>query len=98
MLVYGDRREWASPSERLDRLRERLTDVRTMPGGLERHSKLVGALIEVGRLLQGVADAGVDGADELSELTCGLAHNVISSWESGFADFGALPEVPALSG
>src|SRR5438067_1875572 len=102
MLVYGDRGEKTDPRERLQRIAEQLTRVGVMRGGIERHSKLVGALIEAGQLLQGLADAdfGDVGADRrtpaIDGLTlhlCAIAQATCRSWESGFAETGELPTV-----
>ncbi len=62
--------------------------------GIERHSMLVGALIEVGQLLQGVADEGCETA-ALDGYVLGLAKSVLQSWDSGFAEAGVLPSAPA---
>ncbi|HEX8192235.1 MAG TPA: hypothetical protein VF552_04990 [Allosphingosinicella sp.] len=106
MLVYGDRSEQADAAARLAELRADIADLGETPPGLERHGRLVAALIEAGRLQQGVADAdfaacGSDrrcpAADALGTLTLGLAQSVITSWESGFAaalDLPPIPDVP----
>jgi hypothetical protein len=95
MLVYGDQREMAEPSERLSRIEGDLAVVASMRPGLERHAKLVGALIEAGRLLQGAADAGLESMP-LEELVHGLAQAVVRSVDSGFREIGELPGVPAM--
>ena len=56
MLVYGDRSEQAAPQDRLRQIDRKLREASATPG-LERRSALRDALIDVGRVLQGVADA-----------------------------------------
>src|SRR5438045_622190 len=89
MLVYGDCSEWADSRERLDWIAEELAHVDAMRGGIERHAKLVGALIEAGRLLQGVADANFDqfgqdrrtpAVDALTRYVCATARATCRSW------------------
>jgi len=93
VLVYGDHSESASPRERLDAVGETLAAVAAMPAGLERHSRLVGALVEAGQLLQGVADLGA-ASDELNAFLYDLAKSAIRSWDTGFAEIGNLPALP----
>ena len=95
MLVYGDQREMADPSVRLTTIEGDLALVASMPAGLERHAKLVGALIEAGRLLQGAADAGLD-CKPLKQLVHALAEAVVQSVDSGFRALGEMPPVPAI--
>src|SRR3954463_9985856 len=64
-----------------------------MGSGIERHSKLAGALIDAGQLLQGLADGGWR-ADDLNEFTWRLAAAYARSWGSRFADLGELPSLP----
>jgi hypothetical protein len=96
MLVYGDHCEFLDPRERLGCLPERLATIAAMPAGIDRHAKLVGALIDAGQLLQGVADAGLAGR-ELGDFVHRLAVVVVRSWDSHFAAFGKLPPVPDLA-
>ncbi|WP_129790736.1 hypothetical protein [Sphingosinicella sp. CPCC 101087] len=107
MLVYGDRSELADPRSCLDRLGRDLAALSTQPPGLNRHSELVFALIEAGRLLQGVADAdfrlvGADrrtpGTREISALLQALAAAVCRSWDSEFGGPLMLPDVPSPLG
>jgi hypothetical protein len=93
MLVYGDHSASADPRERLTALAERLVAVGAMPAGIDRHAKLVGALVEAGQLLQGVADANW-AAEELGRFVYALALCVVQSWDSRFADVGELPAIP----
>jgi hypothetical protein len=96
MLVYGDHVETVDPREWLNGLGEQLSRVATMPAGLDRHAKLVSALIEAGQLLQGVTDAGAR-ADALSGFLCALARAVLRSWDSEYGELGSLPRVPSVS-
>src|SRR3954452_3188446 len=95
MLVYGDRSEIADPGQRLEELRADLAEAAAMAPGIERHAKLTSALIEGGRLLQGVADAGGE-TGTLSRLVQRLAECVVRSWDSRFAECGDVPRVPAM--
>ena len=81
MLVYGDHRERADPADRLTRLSHVLETIVAMPAGIERHAKLAGALIEAGRVQQGVADESVPDAT-LSDGGHALARCELSSWDS----------------
>ena len=97
MLVYGDRSETAEPEDRLAAIAGGLAAVRAMPAGLDRHSRLIAALIESGRLLQGVEDAG--GPErELGVFLRKLAGAAVRSWDSGFLTLGDLPFIHAISG
>lgn len=95
MLVYGDHCEVADPAERWGALSERLQATQHIPHGIDRHAKLVGALVEAGQLLQGVADEGTP-SPELSEFVHGLARCVVRSWDSRFGEVGELPRLPSL--
>jgi hypothetical protein len=105
MLVYGDHAQTADPRERVCGLAAQLAAIAAMPPSLDRHSALVGALIDAGALLQGVADAefeesGEDrwtpASDALTGFAQALGGAVCSSWSNGFAPLGALPAVPEL--
>jgi hypothetical protein len=93
VLVYGDHKQVADPRDRLSGLSERLAEIAAMPGGIERHGKTVGVLVEAGQLLQGVMDAGWPATD-LNGFLYRLAAAVVRSWDSRFADIGELPSVP----
>jgi hypothetical protein len=95
VLVYGDHCEFADSLERFADLRRKTAAAAQMPAGIERHAKLVGALIDAGQLLQGVADAEAP-ADELADVVHRLATCVVRSWDTGFAQFGDLPALPQL--
>jgi hypothetical protein len=93
VLVYGDRSEKADPRPRLRDLDALLTTIASMDGGLARHTALTDALIESGRILQGVADAdfaacGCDrrsaATDALTQLLLSIARELCRSWDSGF--------------
>jgi len=103
MLVYGDRRERADTSERLDAIDRELRQIEILPSGGERHARLRNALIEAGRLLQGVADAefavaGLDGrsaaCDAIGDLLLLIAQALCRSWDNGFSGELSLPPVP----
>src|SRR4051794_7498409 len=94
MLVFGDPRETADLRERIESLVAALDATATMPAGIDRHAKLVGALVQAGQLLQGAADAGLRITDELSVFVCALASAVVRSWDSRFAEMPALPTAP----
>ena len=95
MLVYGDHKEVADPRERLRHVDEQLRALPSMPAGIGRHAKLVGALIEAGQVLQGVADADAP-VDALSEFMHRLAAAVVRSWDSRFQNIGELPSPPVI--
>ncbi|HZF93793.1 MAG TPA: hypothetical protein VEZ20_02865 [Allosphingosinicella sp.] len=103
MLVYGDRSEQVEPAAFLAELRGELSALAEAPPGLPRHGRLVAALIEAGRLQQGVADADFsecgsdrrcEAAEALGRLVHRLAQAVCASWESGFGGDIDLPQVP----
>jgi hypothetical protein len=95
VLVYGDHREVVDAGECLTEIAAQLQQADDAPPGIERHAKLVGALIDAGRLLQGVADRG-DPPGELDLFVHRLARAVVRSFDSGSDGAGALPVVPAL--
>lgn len=105
MLVYGDRSDRADPRQHARDVNSRLDKVEALPPGLERHSMLVSALVEAGRLWQGVADAafaackidrhGAEG-NGVGEFVLDLARAVCRSWDSGFEAVGAVPRLQSL--
>jgi len=95
MLVYGDRSEFGEPDERLAAIGERLAQIERMPAGIERHAQLVGALIESGRVQQGVEDGGAH-SPALSAFVHRLAQAVVNSSDSRFEAVGELPPLPAV--
>jgi hypothetical protein len=107
MLVYGDPREFVSPAHQLECIAEQLGRAAALAPGLARHSASVSALIEAGRLLQGIADAefASAGADrwsaatsELTDFLLRLGRAVVQSWDSAFNLDLELPALPALPG
>ena len=97
MLVYGDRSEIVDRTELLTAIERSLDTVRRMPPGLERHSRLIAALIETGRLLQGVEDEDAEGGEVLSLFLRQLAGAALRSWDSEFLSIGDMPSVPDIS-
>src|SRR5690349_8959561 len=93
MLVYGDHRETPDPRERLDWMAEKIARIAAMRPGIERHAKLVGALVEAGQLQQGVADSGADDGP-VAAFVQELARCVVRSWDSRFDDIGVPASVP----
>lgn len=102
MLVYGDRSDRADPRLHAREINARLTKIEALAPGLERHSTLVSAFIEAGRLWQGLADASfaaakIDrrtaAAESVAEVVFDLARAVCRSWDSGFGRIGALPRL-----
>ncbi|HEY0014543.1 MAG TPA: hypothetical protein VGB79_17005 [Allosphingosinicella sp.] len=103
MLVYGDRSEQVDPAALLSELRSELRHLAEAPPGLARHGRLVAALVEAGRLHQGLADAdfaicGADrrceAADEIGRFVFRLAHAVCASWDRRFGSDLVLPQAP----
>jgi hypothetical protein len=103
MLVYGDRSERADPSERLDAVDRDLRQIESLPPGGERHARLRNALIETGRLLQGVADAEFaiaecdrpsEASDAIGDLLLLIAQALCRSWSNCFQGELRLPTVP----
>src|SRR4051812_31776803 len=106
MLVYGDQSRTENPRDVVERLREMLRRLGSMPTGIERHAVLVAALIDAGELTQGLADAqfadlGHDArsslTDDLMALLIGIACCVRTSWRTGFGRVGCLPEAELRS-
>jgi hypothetical protein len=95
MLVYGDQKETIEPRRQLERIREQLGDVEHR-SGLDRHAKLVGALVEAGRLVQGLADAGRRDTDVADRFLHELARCVVHSRDSEFRHAGDLPATPSM--
>ena len=97
MLVYGDRTEASDLRERLFNIVEQLAAVANTPPGIERHAKLVSALIEAGELQQGIEDAGA-ASQEIKSLVYKLSFSVIRSWDTGFAEVGEISNVSRVDG
>src|SRR4051812_48484888 len=105
MLVFGDRSRRENARERLAAIQEALGAIVRMPSGLARHAALAAVLLDSGQLLQGVADADLEQArcerstartETLGTWVLALARALCRSWDSGFADFGALPTPPQV--
>jgi hypothetical protein len=96
MLVYGDHSDTVDARIWLEQIRERLAEARSL-SGLARHSKLVGALVEAGRLDQGLADAARAESNQVKLFTYELARCVVRSWESDFTEGDELPPVPSIT-
>ncbi|RWE44472.1 MAG: hypothetical protein EOS78_02570 [Mesorhizobium sp.] len=99
MIVYGDHKRM----EDARHLRTRVSDVAESLGdlasGITRHAELVGLFIAVSELVQAMADrefqsTGLDAdsppRQQGARLLLGLASEVVSSWQSGFATSGPL--------
>lgn len=102
MLIYGDHNERAAPEERARDINDRLRRAALTQCGFERHTELVAALVEGGRLLQAIADADfrvrrcdrrTEATDELSGVLLTLGCAIRRSWDSGFEDAGTLPRL-----
>lgn len=102
MLVYGDRREHADPTALARKINRELECIAEMAAGIERHGRLVGALIDTGKLLQGIADAAFEeekrdrrdtSIGELCDALMAVARAVCRSWDSRFDQPGALPRL-----
>ncbi|ACL55180.1 phosphoribosyltransferase [Methylobacterium nodulans] len=100
MLVYGDTARTGDPPQWLARVAALCRQAAALPPGIERHGRLVAALIEVGELGQGIADAifvqhGADtpsaGSEAVTALLMALARAVRRSWSSGFTSCEAIP-------
>ncbi|HEX8447941.1 MAG TPA: hypothetical protein VF649_15175 [Sphingomonas sp.] len=98
MIVYGDHGRHVDPAVEHRRIAADLAAIAALPPGLERHGRLVGALIATGMLVQGLADRGA-GAAAVATLMADatlVARAVIASWDSDFAEMPALPDLTQL--
>lgn len=102
MLVFGDNAISQDTPLKLAGIADGLSIVATMAPGIARHAALVGELIEVGELLQGIADSRFKAAGQDSDATIlaeewsllmGLAKAVRVSWQSSFSRMSVLPGV-----
>ena len=102
MLVYGDREEGADPSRRVREINRQIDVAGRMPPGVERHAQLVAALIDAGRLLQGIADSDfaehcrdrrTPATDVLSAFLLQLGGAVCRSWDTHFRETGPPPKL-----
>ncbi|MHB8283265.1 MAG: hypothetical protein ACYDD1_01170 [Caulobacteraceae bacterium] len=94
MLVYGERQRTRSPERVLADIGRRLPLIAAAAPGLERHAALAEAFLDLGMLVQGLADAEVEqtGQDDDTPLQAAaaralqsLARPLIASWRAGFA-------------
>ena len=108
MLVHGDRDATAAPRQVLRSITAALNTVEHCEPGPRRHDLLTSAFLETAGLLQGIADAEMQGRgfDELSPaqdaamaLTLMLARKLTASAWSGFAAIGSgvTPELMELA-
>lgn len=91
MLIYADAVRHEDAAAVLARLRRSLRELALLPPGLERHARLVGALIEAGEFAQGLADAQHGTADAAMSLVRTLAECCARSWDSDFEMDGCVP-------
>jgi hypothetical protein len=100
MLVYGDVEHTETVGTKQASILGILSEIHSMPPGIERHGTLVTAFIGTGELVQGLIDAEfqVRGFDTLSyvhrngmECLSLLASAIERSWRSGFKD-GSVPQ------
>ena len=100
MLVYGDQQESADPRRMIAAIRQQLQAIGSMKPGLERHTALVAALVDGGRLQQGVADWVFEqscrdekavSVDAIGGFLRELGAAVCLSWDSGYSQVGKLP-------
>src|SRR5947209_11078346 len=107
MIVYGDHDEIADAGPRYGALCQAVARLAHMPPGIERHARLVGTLIDAGRLLQGVADwdfqkTGEDrrsaATDVVTDWLGRLSEAVRISWDSAFSDLPEIGTEPRLEG
>lgn len=97
MLVYADRDEKVCAQAFAANLRKSAGFVRAAEPGLERHSWLVALLIDAGRLLQGVADAGLP-TGEMTDYLMGIGRAVVRSVDTRFGDVEDVHDPPDLIG
>ncbi|MFL4994263.1 MAG: hypothetical protein ACJ8DV_23655, partial [Microvirga sp.] len=100
MLVYGDVEHTETVGAKQASIRDVLSEIHSMPPGIERHGTLVTAFIGTGELVQGLIDAEFQarGFDTLSdahqngmECLSLLASAIERSWRSEFKE-GSLPQ------
>jgi hypothetical protein len=107
MLVFGDATQHETVECKLEQLRTLLAHAQALAPGIERHARLVAALIEAGELAQGIADvrfhangqqdAPAQDVDAAMAIALMLARLCAHSWHSGLR--GALPSrLPSIEG
>ncbi len=93
MIFYGDTTTTVPTRTVWDLLEQDIARADTSPSGIDRHAAWVSALVSAGELVQGLADAALDGVgvDDDGEperaamaLAAVLAGIMGRSWESGF--------------
>lgn len=101
MLIYGDLKRRERADDLCQAIAARLHAIECRPAGLERHAALVGILIALGELAQGLADFEFEGrgADDFSPMhraaggiLMDAARLVSQSWERGFAGDLRVPK------
>ncbi len=94
MLVFGERHRTLSPRAVLADVIRRLSQIAAAPPGLDRHAALSEAFLDLGMLVQGLADASfeLDGHDDDTPLQAdaarvldSLARPLVASWRAGFS-------------
>jgi hypothetical protein len=100
MLVYGDVEHTETVGTKQASILDILSEIHSMPPGIERHGTLVTAFIGTGELVQGLIDAEfqVRGFDTLSDVHRNgmeclslLASAIERSWRSEFKE-GSVPQ------
>src|SRR5690349_3028815 len=84
MLIYGDAVRHEAAGRKLQLISDALSAAIRQAPGLERHGKLVGALIEAGELAQGLADTRSPASAAAMSLVQAMARRCALSWDSGF--------------
>lgn len=90
MLVYGERVRREAPGAMLDRIQALLAGADAEPLGILRHGRRVAALIEAGRLAQGLADAafaerGFDAPSPAADAAMALARAIAAEVMAGLS-------------
>lgn len=96
MLVYGERVRRETPEAMLARVEDLLTDVDAEPLWILRHERRVAALVEAGRLAQGLADAafaerGLDAPSSPADAAMGLTGAIAAEVMAGLAASSSAP-------
>lgn len=101
MLIYGDPKRCERADSLCETIAARLHAVECRPPGIERHAALIGILLTLGELAQGLADLEFEklGADDLSPMQeaaggilLDIARLVSRSWDRGYACDLRVPE------
>lgn len=103
MLVFGERERHVEPRAALRAILAQTAGLRSAAEGLARHAGLVQALIDLGAVVQGLADEEFRraGEDDLTPLTSvgmqavsALARPLAASWRAGFGGPLAIDRAP----